>query len=106
MAITKGIANQTPRRVSREVPSPANPRHLWDSWVNSNLKSKDTVKIFLLIVLKSAIEFYFLHKAKNLFSGFSYLKFLALQPFHIVYIILAGWLGYFKKYEWKGRKVH
>ena len=49
MAITKGIANQTPRRVSREVPSPANPRHLWDSWVNSNLKSKDTVKIFLLI---------------------------------------------------------
>ncbi len=64
------------------------------------------VKIFLLIVLKSAIEFYFLHKAKNLFSGFSYLKFLALQPFHIVYIILAGWLGYFKKYEWKGRKVH
>ena len=63
------------------------------------------VKIFLLIVLKSGVEFYFLDKSKNLFSGFSYLKFLLLQPFHMVYIILAGWLGYFKKYEWKGRKV-
>jgi cellulose synthase/poly-beta-1,6-N-acetylglucosamine synthase-like glycosyltransferase len=63
------------------------------------------VKIFLLIVLKSGVEFYFLDKSKNMFSGFSYLKFLVLQPFHMVYIILAGWLGYFKKYEWKGRKV-
>lgn len=63
------------------------------------------VKIFLLIVLKSGVEFYFLDKSKNMFSGFSYLKFLLLQPFHMVYIILAGWLGYFKKYEWKGRKV-
>jgi cellulose synthase/poly-beta-1,6-N-acetylglucosamine synthase-like glycosyltransferase len=28
-----------------------------------------------------------------------------MQPFHIVYIIVAGWLGKFGSYQWKGRKV-
>jgi biofilm PGA synthesis N-glycosyltransferase PgaC len=27
------------------------------------------------------------------------------QPFHITYTILAGLLGQFRTYEWKGRKV-
>lgn len=27
------------------------------------------------------------------------------QPFHIVYTVVAGWLGKFGKYEWKGRTV-
>lgn len=29
-----------------------------------------------------------------------------LQPLHIAYIISAGLLGFFGKYEWKGRAVH
>jgi hypothetical protein len=28
-----------------------------------------------------------------------------MQPFHIVYMVVAGWLGKFGSYQWKGRKV-
>jgi len=28
-----------------------------------------------------------------------------LQPLHIVYIIIAGFLGFIGGYKWKGRKV-
>jgi hypothetical protein len=31
--------------------------------------------------------------------------FFFFQPLHIAYTIVAGWLGQFKKYEWKGRIV-
>lgn len=31
--------------------------------------------------------------------------FVLLQPLHIAYIILAGFLGFIGNYEWKGRKV-
>jgi hypothetical protein len=34
------------------------------------------------------------------------LLFPFLQPFHIVYTVVAGWLGKFGTYQWKGRKVH
>ncbi len=30
---------------------------------------------------------------------------ILLEPFHIIYIIIAGWLGAFGSYSWKGRKV-
>lgn len=64
------------------------------------------LKFLSLIFIKSLVEYYFLYQSKNLFSTFSYVKFLMLQPFHVVYVIIAGFLGYFKKYEWKGRKVN
>jgi cellulose synthase/poly-beta-1,6-N-acetylglucosamine synthase-like glycosyltransferase len=35
----------------------------------------------------------------------SALYFLFFQPLHIFYTIIAGFLGQFGKYEWKGRKV-
>jgi cellulose synthase/poly-beta-1,6-N-acetylglucosamine synthase-like glycosyltransferase len=28
-----------------------------------------------------------------------------MQPFHVVYMVIAGWLGKFGSYRWKGRKV-
>ncbi|MEI2710974.1 MAG: hypothetical protein V9E96_18445 [Chitinophagaceae bacterium] len=28
-----------------------------------------------------------------------------LQPIHIVYIVVSGWLGKFGSYHWKGRNV-
>jgi hypothetical protein len=31
--------------------------------------------------------------------------FLLAQPFHILYTVMAGWLGQFGSYQWKGRKV-
>lgn len=30
---------------------------------------------------------------------------ILLEPFHVIYIIIAGWLGAFGSYSWKGRKV-
>jgi cellulose synthase/poly-beta-1,6-N-acetylglucosamine synthase-like glycosyltransferase len=29
-----------------------------------------------------------------------------MQPFHIVYTVVAGWLGKFGRYEWKGRRPY
>jgi len=31
--------------------------------------------------------------------------FFFFQPLHVCYTIIAGWLGQFGSYEWKGRKV-
>ncbi len=31
--------------------------------------------------------------------------FPVMQPFHITYMVVAGWLGKFGSYKWKGRKV-
>jgi hypothetical protein len=28
-----------------------------------------------------------------------------LQPLHIAYTLIAGWLGKFGSYDWKGRKI-
>jgi len=28
-----------------------------------------------------------------------------MQPFHIFYTVVAGWLGKFGTYQWKGRTV-
>jgi hypothetical protein len=33
------------------------------------------------------------------------LWFPVMQPFHILYTIIAGWLGKFGTYKWKGRRV-
>jgi hypothetical protein len=33
------------------------------------------------------------------------LWFPLMQPFHIVYTVVAGWLGKFGSYEWKGRET-
>jgi hypothetical protein len=33
------------------------------------------------------------------------LMFPLMQPFHILYTVIAGWLGKFGHYTWKERKV-
>lgn len=59
-----------------------------------------------LWIAKTVIEFPFLYSVTTYFNKQSLLKyFLFFQPFHIGYTILAGWLGQFGKYEWKGRRV-
>lgn len=59
---------------------------------------------FLLI--KFGIEWLFMRKVARFFDQ-SYLlrSFLIMQPFHILYTIIAGWLGLFGTYHWKDRKV-
>jgi len=58
------------------------------------------------LAFKTIIELVFLipvarfYKKEKLLWWFPF-----AQPFHIVYTVIAGWLGKFGKYEWKGRKV-
>lgn len=59
-----------------------------------------------LLFLKTTIELIFLFPVANFFDR-SYLLwwFPLAQPFHIIYTVMAGWLGKFGTYQWKERKV-
>ncbi|WP_276479638.1 glycosyltransferase [Paraflavitalea pollutisoli] len=60
----------------------------------------------LLLLAKVLIEFPFVHAAAIFFGQSSLMKYFPfLQPLHIFYTIIAGWLGKFGKYEWKGRII-
>ncbi|MDH7463627.1 glycosyltransferase [Chitinophagaceae bacterium 26-R-25] len=60
----------------------------------------------LLILTKTIIEYAFVGRVANFFSLNKLMYyFLPLQPIHIVYTVIAGFLGKFGKYEWKGRMV-
>lgn len=62
--------------------------------------------IFLiLLILKTMIEFPFVRSAAVFFRQQRLMPwFPALQPFHILYTVVIGWLGKFGSYRWKGRK--
>ncbi|MFT3909490.1 MAG: glycosyltransferase [Ferruginibacter sp.] len=60
----------------------------------------------LLLVLKTITELFFLFPVAVFFNKRSLLwLFPVMQPFHIVYTVIAGWLGKFGTYKWKERKV-
>ena len=55
---------------------------------------------------KTIVELPFVYSLANFFNRRSLLRhFFFFQPLHIGYTIIAGWLGQFGKYEWKGRQV-
>lgn len=55
---------------------------------------------------KIIVEIFFLFPMARFFKQQELLLYFPfIQPLHIVYTILAGGLGTFGKYEWKGRKV-
>ena len=58
------------------------------------------------LVIKTGIELFFLFPVARFFGKQRQLWwFLPAQPFHILYTLIAGWLGKFGSYQWKGRKV-
>ena len=58
------------------------------------------------LVLKTGCEFIFLFPVAKFFDQRKLLWWFPLmQPFHIVYTVVSGFLGKFGKYEWKGRTV-
>lgn len=62
--------------------------------------------LFLLIG-KTIIELIFLYPVSKFFHKQALLwLFPIAQPFHIIYTVIAGWLGKFGSYEWKERKVY
>jgi cellulose synthase/poly-beta-1,6-N-acetylglucosamine synthase-like glycosyltransferase len=59
-----------------------------------------------LLLFKILVEIVFLIPVAKFFSKQSLLfLFPIMQPFHIVYTVIAGWLGKFGSYSWKGRQV-
>ena len=65
---------------------------IWTSWI---------------IAIKTLIELYFLLPVAKFFKLEKALLFFpVMQPFHIAYTVVAGWLGKFGKYQWKSRTVN
>ena len=62
--------------------------------------------LLLLLIAKIIIEFPFVNAVAIFFSEKKLMKYFPLmQPVHILYTIIAGWLGKFGSYEWKGRRI-
>lgn len=59
-----------------------------------------------LLLLKTLVELVFLYPVAIFFGKQKLLwLFPLMQPFHILYTVIAGWLGKFGKYNWKGRNI-
>ncbi|MES2004018.1 MAG: glycosyltransferase [Bacteroidota bacterium] len=60
----------------------------------------------VLIAAKTLIELSLMLPAARFYQQAGTLWwFPIMQPFHIVYTVMAGWLGKFGTYQWKGRSV-
>jgi cellulose synthase/poly-beta-1,6-N-acetylglucosamine synthase-like glycosyltransferase len=60
----------------------------------------------LLFIVKTTAELFFLFPVAKFFRKQKLLWwFIPSQPFHIIYTLIAGWLGKFGSYSWKERKV-
>ncbi len=60
-----------------------------------------------LIIIKTITELMFLMPVAKFFGKGKLLwLFPLMQPFHIIYTVIAGWLGKFGSYNWKERKVN
>ncbi|SFQ32907.1 glycosyltransferase [Parafilimonas terrae] len=67
-------------------------------------------QIFLVwlsfILFKALLEMPFMYRVSKFYSlQRLMLSFVLMQPFHILYTVISGWLGTFGTYKWKGRKV-
>jgi cellulose synthase/poly-beta-1,6-N-acetylglucosamine synthase-like glycosyltransferase len=67
----------------------------------------DTLFIAILLLLsKTLVEFPFVRSVAKFFNQEKLMFYFAfLQPFHIIYVVVAGFIGKFGTYQWKGRKV-
>lgn len=60
----------------------------------------------ILLLAKILIEFPFVNSVAIFFGRQALMKYFPLlQPLHILYTLVAGWLGKFGHYEWKGRRI-
>lgn len=60
----------------------------------------------ILLGAKTLAEMIFMLPAAKFFQQSKLLLwFPFMQPLHVLYTVVSGWLGKFGKYEWKGRKV-
>jgi hypothetical protein len=62
--------------------------------------------LLAIFITKTLLELILLYPVADFFSNKKLLIWFPLaQPFHICYTVIAGWLGKFGTYQWKGRKV-
>jgi hypothetical protein len=60
----------------------------------------------LFLLMKILIEFPFVNSVAIYFGQQKLMRYFPfLQPFHILYTIIAGWLGRFGSYQWKSRTI-
>ncbi len=60
----------------------------------------------LLIITKTLVELSLMFPVARFYQRVPVLSwFFLMQPFHICYTVVAGWLGKFGTYQWKGRNV-
>jgi len=59
-----------------------------------------------ILILKTIIELTFIYPVAKFYNKQNLIPwFPFFQPLHIVYTVIAGWLGVFGSFEWKGRRV-
>jgi len=62
--------------------------------------------LLLFLLAKVLIEFPFVNASSIFFGQQKLMKYFPfLQPVHIIYIVVSGWLGRFGSYEWKSRII-
>lgn len=62
--------------------------------------------IVLLLLAKWLIEYPFMNSVANYYGQSRLMAWFPLmQPVHIFYTVIAGWLGQFGQFEWKGRNL-
>jgi cellulose synthase/poly-beta-1,6-N-acetylglucosamine synthase-like glycosyltransferase len=61
----------------------------------------------LLLIAKTLVELSLMIPVARFYQRVPVLRwFFFMQPFHICYTVMAGWLGKFGTYQWKGRNVN
>jgi len=69
--------------------------NLWWLWV-----------LLVLLVVKTIVEYPFVGSVAGFFGQRRLMVYFPfLQPMHIIYTIVIGWLGRFGHYRWKDRKI-
>lgn len=62
--------------------------------------------LLYLLILKTLVELSFMLPISKFFNQVgTIIWFPIMQPFHILYTVIAGWMGKFGSYQWKGRKL-
>jgi len=60
----------------------------------------------ILLALKTVVEYPFVRDVAGFFGQRRLMAYFPLlQPMHIVYTIVIGWMGKFGSYDWKDRKI-
>jgi len=71
------------------------------------LQQLSWVSWLVLILIKTIAELCFLMPVARFFQAEALLAYFPfMQPLHIVYTTLAGWLGKWGSYQWKSRTIH